>query len=345
MEKYLDGIRLNVLRMSEAGRADTVFWGGGTPGLLPKSAIEELGLMVQPYVKPHAEWSVELAPALVTPSKLRALRALGVNRASLGVQSLDADLLAKMGREHKPQQATRAFNQIRQAGFTSINIDMMFAIPGQSEDAWLKDLHAAIALEPDHISTYCLTFEEDTALWAKLQAGQFKRDIEQERALYLKTWHVLESAGYAQYEISNFARKGHACEHNINTWRMHSWIGLGPSAASQYAMARTTHVADLKSWHAGLLAGNPVFEDETPLDRDTLALDALIFGLRMNAGVDLAELEHRFDVPLKQNAMLEQVLSLLERENLLSRTADTLTLTLEGRLLADSIAGQLMDCF
>jgi oxygen-independent coproporphyrinogen-3 oxidase len=152
---------------------------------------------------------------------------------SLGVQSFRPALLDALGRAHTREQVLRAYERIRSAGFPSVNMDLMFALPGQTAAEWDADIDEALALEPDHISTYCLTFEEDTALWVKLSQGRVRLDPENEARMYERTWDRLGEAGYAQYEVSNFARPGHACLHNVNTWRMASGPGLGPSGASQ----------------------------------------------------------------------------------------------------------------
>ncbi len=340
--RFLEGVAIEIQGYAgKSPQASTVFWGGGTPGSLPVSALEELGALLQPFIETDAEWTVELAPSLVNPTKLRALKSLGVTRISLGVQSFDDALLRKIGRDHSSTQALRAYEMIRSADFRSVNVDMIFAIPGQSLDDWMQDLNTAIQLSPDHISTYCLTFEEDTALWVKLQEGRFRRDIEQEAVLYTETWRHLEESGLHQYEISNFAREGHACIHNINTWKMHSWIGLGPSAASQINWRRTTNVASLEKWYAGLVKGVLDYSDVTVLDPRMLAIDAIIFGLRMNDGVNIAELEKRFAVKLRQDRLLV-AFQQLEEEGLLAMVNDTLHLTPEGRLLADSVGSHLL---
>lgn len=340
--RYLEGIGLDLAHQQVDRPFDTVFFGGGTPGLLPTGALESLCGLLAPHVRADAEWSVELAPALVNPAKSRILRRGGVTRASLGVQSLDEAMLRRLGREHSPKQARRSLELLREAGFPSVNLDMMFAMPGQSAEHWHADLAEAIALEPDHISTYCLTFEEDTKLWVKLQQGAFKRDIEQERMLYTQSWDQLEAAGYAHYEVSNFARKGHNCEHNRNTWTMQEWVGLGPSAASQYRLRRRTHVASLERWHAGLLSGAPQWEDDQPLDAATLALDAVIFGLRMGEGIVPEALRERFGQGAWDRGFALGCAE-LEAEGLLERADDRIRLTREGMLLADSVAGHFME--
>ena len=149
--------------------------------------------------------------------------------ARLVALALDA-----LGRQHTPAQIHRAYDLIRAKGFASVNIDLMFALPGQTEIQWRADLDEALRLAPDHLSTYCLTFEEDTALWVKLSQGKVKLDADKEALFYQHTWDYLATRGYLQYEVSNFARPGHTCRHNLNTWNMHEWVGLGPSAATQH---------------------------------------------------------------------------------------------------------------
>jgi len=256
-----------------------------------------------------------------------------VTRISMGVQSFQPELLEGLGRQHTREQIYRAHELIAAAEFKSVNLDLMFALPGQDEATWLGDLGKALALKPDHISTYCLTFEEDTKLWVKLSQGKVKLDTEREARLYERTWAELEAAGYAQYEISNFARPGHACRHNVNTWRMHSWVGLGPSGASQYAGWRGANVADLEKWLAGLARGERATEDRTVLTPELLAEDALIFGLRTNEGVDVGVLATREMTELSRR---------LVDEGLAEMAGARLRLTLRGRLVADAIGSEVM---
>ncbi len=287
------------------------------------------------------EWSVELAPASVTDERLAALREAGVTRVSLGVQSFQPALLDALGRRHTREQALRAYARVRAAGFASVNLDFIFAVPGQDEAAWRVDLREAVALAPDHISTYCLTFEEDTALWVKLSRGQVKRDINIEAQFYELTWAELAAAGYAQYEISNFARPGHTCLHNLNTWRMHEWVGLGPSAASQHAGWRGANVADLEKWSAQVAAGERMTEQRTQLTPTLLAEDALIFGLRMNEGVNLGALRARW--PGAPWATAQALADRLAAEGLAERLGDSLRLTSRGRLLADAVGAEILE--
>lgn len=338
---YLAGIADEAALIEWTRPVTTVFWGGGTPGLLVPTDLRRLGAAVRARLggEPQ-EWSVELAPASVTPARLDALREIGVTRVSLGAQSFRPELLEALGRAHTREQVFRAYDRVRAAGFASVNLDLMFALPGQDEAAWQADLSEAFALAPDHLSTYCLTFEEDTRLWLKLSRGQLKRDPEREARLYEATWARLAEAGYAQYEISNFSRPGHTCRHNLNTWQMHEWIGLGPSAASQHAGARGGNSADLARWQADLARGARATEDRVKLTSALLAEDALVFGLRMNAGVNLPALRERF--PAAPWARADAAIAQLIENGLAEFVDGALCLTSRGRLLADAVGAELL---
>jgi oxygen-independent coproporphyrinogen-3 oxidase len=283
-----------------------------------------------------------MAPASVTDDRLAALREVGVTRISMGAQSFQSELLDALGRLHSREQIFRAYDRIRSAGFASVNLDLMFALPGQDESAWRADLRQALELAPDHLSTYCLTFEEDTAMWIKLSQGKVKLDPEHEARLYEMTWAELEQAGYGQYEISNFARPGHRCLHNVNTWRMQEWVGLGPSAASQHRGWRGTNTADLALWLASVDSGRRATDERTELTARLLLEDSLIFGLRMNEGVDLAALRARY--PSGPWRSVDQISGRLVDEGLaeLDSSQPTLRLTRRGRLLADRIGSEIM---
>ena len=186
--EFLAGVGEEAALIDWSRPVSTVFWGGGTPGLLAPAQIERLGAMVRARSGGEPpEWTVELAPASVTVERLAAFKAIGVTRISLGVQSFSPALLDGLGRQHTREQIYRAHERIRAADFASVNLDLMFALPGQDEATWKEDIRQAVALAPDHLSTYCLTFEEDTALWVKLSQGKVKLDAEREAQLYETT--------------------------------------------------------------------------------------------------------------------------------------------------------------
>lgn len=340
---YLDTVGLELALVNWRRPVDTVFWGGGTPGLLAPDDLRRLGETVRAACGGvPAEWSVELAPASVTDARLAVLKELGVTRVSLGVQSFSPELLDALGRQHTREQVYRAYERVREAGFSSVNLDLMFALPGQAAAAWTEDLREAVRLKPDHISTYCLTFEEDTKLWVKLSRGQVKLDTEHEARLYERTWDALAEAGYGQYEVSNFARPGHVCAHNLNTWHMHEWVGIGPSAAGQHGGWRGANPADLIKWGENVRRGVRMSEDATRLTSALLAEDALIFGLRLNSGVDLGALRTRFS-GVAGWADLDEALGRMREQGLVEAgDVDTARLTRAGRLLADAVGAELM---
>ena len=342
IDRYLAAIERE-LELHPPGRVETAFWGGGTPGLLPADDLRRLGEAMTRAAGQPSEWSVELAPSSVRADKLAALKEIGVTRVSMGVQSFDDVTLDALGRRHSPKQIMEAWELIETAGFASRNLDLIFAIPGQDEQRWHEDLRRAIELQPDHLSTYCLTFEEDTAMFVKLSQGKVKIDRELEARLYRQTWEQLEANGYAQYETSNFARAGHACRHNLITWEMGSWIGYGPSAASQWGQRRWTNPANLDQWIKGIEAGTPVLEQVKDLSAADLLCDALVFGLRLNAGVNPAALAARFATPLP--ARVTHLFEALVEEGLMEAAGSQVRLTAEGRMRADAVGVSIIERF
>ncbi len=344
VKSFLNGIASEADLVSWSRPVTTVFWGGGTPGLLAPADLARLAAHVRARCGgTPTEWTVEMAPASVTVERLQALRDAGVTRISMGVQSFQPVLLDALGRQHTREQVYRAYERVRAVDFPSVNLDLMFALPGQTEAEWREDVREAVRLAPDHLSTYCLTFEEDTALWVKLSQGRVKLDTEHEARLYEATWAQLAGAGYAQYEVSNFARPGHRCVHNLNTWRMHEWIGLGPSAASQQDGMRGANIADLEQWLARVARGERVTEDRVVLTPAALAEDAVIFGLRMNDGVDLAPWQTA--APGAPWAQVEELLARLADAGLAVRAGTNVRLTDRGRLIADAVGAEVMEAF
>jgi oxygen-independent coproporphyrinogen-3 oxidase len=342
IDRYLAAIERE-LELHPPGRVETAFWGGGTPGLLPADDLRRLGHAMTRAAGRPGEWTVELAPSSVRADKLAALKEIGVTRVSMGVQSFDDVTLDALGRRHSPKQIMDAWELIQAAGFASRNLDLIFAIPGQDEQRWHEDLRRAIELQPDHLSTYCLTFEEDTAMFVKLSQGKVKIDRELEARLYRQTWEQLEANGYAQYETSNFARPGHACRHNLITWEMGAWIGYGPSSASQWGRRRWTNPANLDQWIQGIEAGAPVLEQVKDLSATDLLCDALVFGLRLNAGVDPAALAKRFATPLPTR--VTHLFESLHEEGLMETAGAHVRLTGEGRMRADAVGVAIIERF
>jgi len=343
---YLGGMECEFERIPKSVQVDTVFWGGGTPSLLSAKDLQRLGKsMIKHVGSDFSEWTVEMAPSTVKADKLKVLLDLGVTRFSMGIQSFNPDSLEKLGRLHNLKQIYTAWDLIKESGISETNVDMMFALPNQDLNDWRDDLKKANDLGSSHISTYCLTFEEDTALYVKLSDGKLAIDEEKERAFYLEGWDLLKSFGFAQYEISNFARSETSrCMHNVNTWKMNEWIGCGPSAASQFNGYRYRNPSSIKEWLKGLENQDIQKEDVVELSEELLFTDSLIFGLRMNEGIDFEELSMRF--PATNDKIKNSYLQLMdqfESESYLKKEGSRFILTREGQLKCDAIGKELLN--
>jgi oxygen-independent coproporphyrinogen-3 oxidase len=311
----------------------TIFIGGGTPTALSVTQLERLftGLQRHLDLSRAAEFTIEMNPATVTARKAELLRSHGVNRVSMGVQSWDPDLLKVLGRVHDAEQVRRSFAILRAAGYDNLNLDLIYGVPGQTLAQWEDSLRQTITLEPDHISAYCLTYEEDTEYFERLQRGEFRENTDQDAGFFERGVEVLSSAGYAQYEISNYARPGRACRHNLAYWEGADYLGLGPSAWSTVGERRWQNVPDTAGYVRALQAGVRPISTEEILPLETREAEKIAFGLRMNAGID----------PVKLAANHALVTS-LRAEGLLEDHGPRIRLTARGRLLADEIAAELI---
>jgi len=344
IESYFCGLRNEFDRFLPNREISTVFTGGGTPGLLKADQLKELCSLVSSYdLSPCVEWSIELAPSEITPEKLDVLSQSGVNRISLGVQTFNPKFMDALGRQHPVEKTFEAYQWIRQAGFDSVNLDLLFGAPGQSLQDWENDLAQAVELAPDHLSTYCLTFEEDTAMFVRMSQGKVKIDPEREAEFYEFAWDYLPKHGYDQYEVSNYAKPGHASRHNLNTWAMNEWIGYGPSACTQYQGVRRKNIANLEDWALGMQPGKqPKFMEEETLSATEFAQDAVLFGLRMNQGISIPKIAEQFDVPIDQFSRITNFMNHLLEEGLATQPKTGIyTLTKQGRILCDAIACDL----
>ncbi len=279
-------------------KPQTIFFGGGTPSLLNLRQWERiLRSMDRLNLLGAAEWTVECNPATVSLDKARLLRSYGVNRVSMGVQSLDGAMLERLGRVHSRGMVFKSFDVLRKAGFENVNLDLMFAIPGQTMDIWSRTLNEAIALGSEHLSCYEVIYEEDTPLYAQLRAGQFAVDEDLTCGMYEELIGRAGQAGFRQYEIANFAREttpnlqpsrlnppGRACRHNINYWRGGSFYGLGPSATSYVRGVRTRNCSNTQLYCEQIEQGNRAIDFREELPPLARAGETAAFGLRMIAG-------------------------------------------------------------
>lgn len=310
-------------------RCESIFFGGGTPSALTVKQLEFLlaGLRDRLDLSKLQEWTLEMNPATVSLEKARMLQHAGVNRISMGVQSFDPADLARLGRVHTAEQALRSYWILREAGFDNVNLDFIFGIPGQTLETWLSTLDKAISLHPDHISAYCLTYEEDTEFFRRLQVGEFQQSVEQDAQLFESTMNLLAAAGYEQYEISNYSRPGCECVHNLAYWFGSDFLGIGPSAFSTVGARRWQNVPDTAKYIERVRAGIEPISFEEALTPDLRRSEAIAFGLRTNRGISDAELQP-WQMRLKE----------LRQEGYLETFNHRTRLTPKGRMVADAIA-------
>ena len=343
IEEFFLGLEGEFERFPGGRDFSTVFIGGGTPGLLSAAQLDHLcGLVRQTGLSKDCEWTVEVAPSEISQEKLVALANGGVNRISLGVQTFDPQMMEALGRKHEVKKIFSAYSMIREMEAFRVNLDLIFGAPGQTLEMWETDLNRAVELQPDHLSTYCLTFEEDTAMYVRLSEGKVDLDVDREAEFYEKAWSLLPSLGYPQYEVSNFSKPGKSCLHNVNTWRMNEWIGYGPYASTQYLGVRRKNSANLEKWATGMAQGNsPAYDEYSAVGNRDLVWDAILFGLRMNEGVNLYDLAVRFDLPPGCFESVRSFFGKLQVEGLMQEVDGFSILTQDGRMRCDAIASEI----
>lgn len=308
---------------------ETVFFGGGTPSALSLSQLEDL--FRDWPLAPIPEVTMEANPMTISASKAALLRDIGFNRISLGVQAFDDVSLKLLGRTHNAGQVRQTAALLRDAGFTNMNIDLMFALPGQSPEQWLASLRAALELHPEHISAYNLNYEEDTDFFRKLEAGKLHIDENQERDFYLSASSLLRDQGFEHYEISNYAKPGFRSLHNQAYWAGADYLGLGPSACSTVGRLRWKNVPDTVAYAKALLEKGEPLREEEPLSEEMKTHERILLGLRTMQGIDPGWIQSR-------DSRIEE----LKNEGLLEMASGRLRLTQEGQLVSDSVTALLI---
>ena len=310
-------------------RPETIYFGGGTPSALSEDHLEYLlgGLRDRLDLSALAEWTLEANPATVRAGKARLIRSLGVTRISLGVQSWDDNVLRTLGRVHSAAQAEKTFRILREAGFPGINVDLMFAVPGQTVEQWRGTLENTVRLAPDHVSGYCLTYEEDTEFFRKLTGGTFRQDEERDADFFDLAMDSLPAADLAQYEISNYARPGHESRHNRAYWLGADYLGFGPSAFSTVGGVRWENVRDTAEYTRRVLAGGSAAGFREELSAERRLGEIMAFRIRMAEGI-----------PLSEVSPWGEQMDEFTRIGLIEVAAGRVRLTRRGRMLADSVA-------
>lgn len=325
-------------------QADTLYFGGGTPSLLPTPILGEIIERAASLwgLSTDAEITLEMNPAAMKPKQMQTLRDLGINRLSIGVQSFSADNLSFLGRIHSAPEAQMAVASARQAGFKNLGLDMMFGLPDQTASQWKKDLEQAIHLNPEHLSCYILSYEPETPLFAAMQSGQVRRLGEQMVADQFRLTHsLLAASGYEHYEISSFARNGCRSRHNRKYWNHSTYLGLGPAAHSYQHPMRWWNHRPLDRYLADIQQGLRPIQGKERLTKTQQLIEALYLGLRQADGIDLDGIQQRFH--RRFSALFHSYVQQLIQQGRMVMDNLGCRLTLEGMLQSDHIIGQLID--
>ena len=330
-ERFCQAILCEVSRTRKERQLcpSTIYFGGGTPTALTTTQLEFLlsGLRDQLDLSQLLEWTMEANPGSISARKAALLRKLGVNRISLGIQSWDDNLLKLLGRDHRASHLEESFRILRDAEFSNINLDLMFGLPGQTLDQWRTTLEKTVSLGPDHISTYCLTFEEDTEFFRRHTRGEFRQDSDADAKFFELTMTILEAARYDHYEISNYARPGFRSAHNRAYWSGSDYLGIGPSAFSTIGSNRWQNIPDYRRYADALLSGQCVINSVEHLTPEMKQAEKIALSLRTDHGAP-AQLLQSFPNETRE----------FMRLGLLQRTNDHFVLTRAGKALADSVA-------
>ena len=351
MEQFLRALENEIARYAERYSTsegfETIFFGGGTPSLLPPSVLGRLldALHTHYRVEPGAEITVETNPGTVDVEKLRAYRGLGVNRLSIGIQSFHEDELKFLSRIHSADQARRCVEDAYDAGFENVGVDLIFSLPRQTPERWRANLEQALALRPKHISAYSLIVEEHTPLFTMVKEGAVATLPEEtDSQMYEETLAMMAENGFHHYEVSNYARSGYECRHNRNYWNHSNYLSFGPSAHSFWKDGPTDgrrwwNVRSIAQYCENISGGTlPVSGSET-VDREKMYSEAVFLGLRTGE-LNLAALRQVYGVDLLSTR--RDSLTDFSREGLIHLDSQSITLTRKGFLVCDAIAESLL---
>jgi putative oxygen-independent coproporphyrinogen III oxidase len=336
--RYVGSLGREIELRSSNVPVDTIYFGGGTPSLLSSRSIGKLiAACKERYsVAEHPEITLEINPTTVKDYELVELRQMGVNRASLGVQSLDDHVLSAMGRRHSARDAIAAFEDLRSAGFGNISVDIVAGYPGQSLESLRISLDGVLALSPEHVSVYLLELKTGSRLCELIATGEAPMPDDDFAAdLYEEICNILGVAGYEHYEISNFAKKGRQSVHNLKYWEDSIYIGLGSGAHGMTGRHRYANLENLDQYETAVDQNRLPYATLTELTPEARFKDALIMGMRMTRGVDFAHFGDRYRVDAKKFVM--ETVGDLRDADLLILDGEVLRFTPRGRLLSNLV--------
>ncbi len=323
-------------------QVDTVYFGGGTPSFYGEKRLKEILALIKKRfnLASDAEITLEANPDSVDRKMLTHLRRAGVNRLSLGVQSACDANLAALHRPHSFAQAKAAVEAARKAKIKNLSLDLIYGLPGQSVESWKDTVEEVLALQPEHLSCYGLKVEEGTALAGRVERGERLPDDDSQADMYLWMVDRLKTAGYCQYEISNFARKGCQSRHNLRYWFMREYIGFGPGAHSDFGGRRYSFLRDLDGYVDGVLKGGRIIDESDLIPKRERSGEYIMLGLRTSRGIE--EWEYRREYFMNFDP-IEAKLELFEAKGWAERFDRRWRLTPQGFLLSNQLIGELLE--
>ena len=342
VEPLLDALAVELSWLGSPREVDTLYFGGGTPTFLTPDQLQRLARTVLNWhpLAPGYEWTIEANPADLDPRRIDTLAQLGVNRLSLGGQSFHDQKLQQLERDHRAAQIGQAARRARQAGM-QVSLDLIFAVPGETLKQWESDLAQAITLQPQHISTYGLTFERGAAFWGRLRRGEMFETPEQlQREMYLLAIDRLKAAGFEHYEISNFAHPGFRSRHNEAYWLADGYYAVGPGAARYVDGWRETNHRSTNTYLKRIRRGDSPVAQREKLDTRQRAHERLIFGLRRMEGVQRQAFAAQSGMEL--DAVAGSAIARMVELGMLADDGDRVRLTREGLLVSDAIWPELL---
>jgi|WetSurMetagenome_2_1015567.scaffolds.fasta_scaffold00031_66 oxygen-independent coproporphyrinogen III oxidase len=342
IDRYVSALcREMTMRRNAAGRIDSVYIGGGTPSILSGKHIAQImdRLRDNFSLAAGAEITSEANPESLTEDKATVMSRAGINRISLGVQSLNDNELALLGRPHDSTAAIKAFHTARDAGFDNISLDLIYGIPGQQLSTWMNTVEHVLELQPEHISTYELTPEEHTPLYDLLEKGELGLCDEDEIvSMYYSAKDLLAKHGYEHYEISNFALDGRRCSHNVNYWNRGVYLGLGAGSSSFTDECRSSNIADVERYISGIESGVLPDREEIGMNSEDRLKETIFLGLRKTEGFDINL------IPPDSLDRMKEALRDMTQQGLVVITDNHLMPTRKGLLLCNEIIVRLMLC-
>ena len=344
--KYLNSLKKEMELYKENFKdknIDSIFIGGGTPSILNEEEIKILFQNIKNNfkIKDGAEITMECNPGTLTLNKLKTMKECGVNRLSIGLQAVQNNHLEYIGRVHTYEEFERNYFQAKEVGFENINIDLMYALPNQSKEDWKQSLEKVVKLNPTHISAYSLILEENTELFNMYERNEFELlDEDTDIEMYKYTINYLKYHGYNQYEISNYAKKGFECKHNILYWKCENYVGLGVSASGFVNGIRYNNFCDLDKYEKIIHSGKKPIEWEEKLGIKDKIEESIFLGLRMNEGIKFKDFYEKYNFNFEEEYKNE--IDKLKKIELININNEGIKLTQRGREISNSVFVEFM---